>query len=105
MFSEECGGTVPAWDEVSASVPVSTSIPEEVVNGAEAADPCWILLPSMSWFGDPIGHRAMLGHELVDKAVARLDSIAARSGVQSLIDPPNLWCSPFNVAFISVGFR
>ena len=101
-FSTECGGTLPAWDTLPERVPTSAPAPAGKV---DEVDPCWVVQPPLAWHEDPLGRRGLIGHDLVGRALEQARPAETGSEKQSLIEPPNIWSSPFKVAFISVGFR
>jgi hypothetical protein len=101
-FSEECGGTLPTWDAAHEVAP--SSAPASAGKVVEE-DPCWVVQLPMAWHEDQLWRLALIGHDLVGRALEQARPAETGLEKQSLIPSPNIWSSPFKVAFISVGFR
>jgi len=81
-FSKECGGKLPAWDAVQK--PVFTAIPTSTGRVVEE-DPCWVVQPPMAWHEDPLGRRALIGHDLLGRALEQARPAEPGSEKQLLI--------------------
>ena len=104
-YSQDCGGVLSGWTELAAaSTPVRTQ-PQNVVQAPSSSCLRWEVRPPESWFDLPLGKRAPIGGELLASAYQRVERLQDDPKLQVLLDPPDIWSSPFIVAFISVGFR
>ena len=104
--SNACGGTLDGWASMQAEPP---STPPASSNSSPSAGTIsWTVEPQNTWYERPLGSRDCVGHELLQIAKDKIHGPASdklfdsqKSGAAS----PNLWDSPFTVAFLSVGFR
>ena len=101
-YSNECGGVLHGLDNL---LPADATPAPACQTGMDDIDPKWRLLPPAAWFEPPLGKRLPIGHNLLTQALGRAEAAQGQVDADSLIDPSNVWSSPFSVAFISVGFR
>ena len=101
-FSQECDGALPGWADLSSTqAPADTT----TVNDPVPSPLRWAVRPPNTWFDLPLGQRTSIGEDLLESAVQRARLSRDSSEVRSPLDPPDIWSSPFTVAFVSVGFR
>ena len=68
----------------------------------------WTVEPQNTWYERPLDSRNCVGQELLESAQDEIHQPASDNlsdWQRSDTAPPNLWDSPFSVAFLSVGFR
>ena len=103
-YSSSCGGVLPGGDDAlpEAHSPLSApASPSAAVSNAE-----WAISPPSQWFERPLGLREQVGTALLDQALSKLFDESDKVSLPiSTLESPNLWDSPFAIAFLSVGFR
>ena len=95
-----CGCLLAAWNNLQGLSLVPGQLkPPHMMNSAS-----WEVMPSRDWLEVPLGHRATVGHELLEVPGPQQDvrvSVPCTNMSPLLSsDRPDLWKSPFAVGFL-----
>jgi hypothetical protein len=105
-YSNTCGGTLDCWASMQAGPPPTSPSSSHSSPGAGAISRT--VEPRNRWYERPLGSHNCVGHKFLEIAQDKIHEPASGNLLdwqRSDTVQPNLWDSPFAVAFLSASFR